>query len=215
MIGLTAMGLWLDHTVWGAPRGGGFGWSRGEPACVVASIERFGLSGRIFTTRPDVLLWRFHPSVRVDFTWEYVAGPVHTADRQAAWKGGPAGLHAYFERHQVDAIVLDTGAGNVVPGLASRGWRLVHLDDGYFIMVRQSFAQRVPTYTLIKSWEYAPVDRTNATHVLAEAERALRNCPGEATFAWGYKAKALRSLGRYQEALDAALNIPPEQFVFR
>jgi hypothetical protein len=66
-----------------------------------------------------------------------------------------------------------------------------------------------------KSWEYAPVDRANATHVLAEAERALQTCPGEATFAWGYKAKALRALGRYQEALDAALNIPPEQFVFR
>jgi hypothetical protein len=214
MIGLTALGLWLAYTVWGAPRGGGFRWSRGEPACVVASIERFGLSGRIFTTRPDVLLWRFHPSVRVDFTWEYVAGQVHTAERQAAWKGGPAELHAYFERHQVDAIVLDTGAGHVVPGLAARGWKLVHLDDGYFIMVRQSFAQRVPNYTLIKSWEYAPVDRTNATHVLAEAELALRNCPGEATFAWGYKAKALRSLGRYKRRWMLPSTSPPSSSCF-
>jgi hypothetical protein len=209
------MGLWLAHTVWGAPRDGGFRWSRGEPACAVASIERLGLSGRIFTTRPDVLLWRFHPSVRVDFTWEYVAGPVHTADRQAAWKGGPAGLHAYFERHQVDVIAMDTGAGHVVPGLAAHGWRLIHLYDRYFMMVRQTAARGKPIYTRIQSWEYVPVNRANAMHVLTEAERALQNCPGEASFAWGYKAKALRSLGRYQEALDAALNIPPEQFVFR
>jgi hypothetical protein len=215
MIGLAAMGLWLAYAVWSAPRDGGFRWSRGEPVCLVASIERLGLSGRFFTFRPDVLLWRFHPSVRVDFTWEYVAGPVRTADREAAWKGGPAGLHAYFERHQVDVIVLHTGIGHVVPGLAERGWRLIHLDDSYFMMVRQTAVQKIPVYTRIKSWEYAPVDRANATHVLAEAERVLQTCPGEATFAWGYKAKALQSLGRYQEAWDAALNIPPEQFVFR
>jgi hypothetical protein len=138
-----------------------------------------------------------------------------TADREAAWKGGPATLHAYFERHQVDVVVLHTGFAHVVPGLAERGWRLIHLDDGYFMMVRQASAQRIPVYTRIKPGEYAPVDRASATHVLAEAERALQTCPGEATFAWGYKAKALQALGRYQEALDAALNIPPEQIVFR
>jgi hypothetical protein len=215
MLGLTAMGLWLAHTVWDAPRDGGFRWNRGEPLCLVATIQRLGLSGRFFTFRPDVLLWRFHPSVRVDFTWEYVAGPVRTADREAAWKGGPAGLHAYFERHQVDVIVLHTGIGHVAPGLAEHGWRLIHLDDSYFMMVRQSSAPRMPAYTRIKPWEYAPVDRANATHVLAEAERALQTCPDEATFAWGYKAKALQALGRYQEALDAAVKIPPEQFVFR
>jgi hypothetical protein len=115
----------------------------------------------------------------------------------------------------VDGIVLNTGGGHVVPGLAERGWRLVHLDDRYFIMVRPTAAQRLPIYTRIRPWEYAPVDRANATPVLAEAEHALRHCPGGAIFAWGYKAKALRALGRHQEALEAALNIPPEQFTFR
>lgn len=214
MIGLTAMGLWSAHAVWSAPQEGGFRWNREEPVCVVASVERLGLSGRFFTTRADVLLWRFHPSVRVDYTWEYVAGPVRTADRQAAWKGGPAELHAYFERYQVDVIVLNNGAGHVVPGLAARGWVLIHLDDRYFMMMRQSSAQGMPIYKLIKPWENAPVDRANATHVLAEAERALRNCPGEATFAWSYKARALRTLGRHQEALDAAAKIP-KRFVIR
>ena len=54
------------------------------------------------------------------------------------------------------------------------------------------------------------MDRANATQVLAEAEQALRNCPGDATFAWSYKARALRTLGRHQEALDAAVRIPKE-----
>jgi hypothetical protein len=210
MIGLTAMGLWSAQAVWGAPREGGFRWNREEPACLVASVERLGLAGRFFAVWPDVLLWRFHPSVRVDYTWDYVAGPVHTADRQAAWKDGAAGLHAYFERYQVDVIVLNNGAGHVVPELATRGWVLVHLDDRYFVMVRQSSAQGMPMYKLIKAWENAPVDRGNAAQVLAEAERALRNCPGESTFAWSYKARALRTLGRHQEALDAAVRIPKE-----
>ena len=161
-----------------------------------------------------MLLWRFHPNVRVDFTWEYIAGRERSADRLAAWQGGTAGLHAYFERHQVDGIVLNTGVGHVVPGLTERGWRLVHLDDRYFIMVRPTAAQRLPIYTRIRPWEYAPVDHANATSVLAEAEHALRSCPGGAIFARGYKAKALRALGRHQEALEAALNIPPSSSRF-
>jgi hypothetical protein len=72
----------------------------------------------------------------------------------------------------------------------------------------------MPIYKLIRPWENAPVDRANATQVLAEAERALRSCPGEATFAWSYKARALQTLGRHQEALDAALKIP-KQFMIR
>jgi hypothetical protein len=214
MIGLTVMGLWSAHAVWSAPLEGGFRWNRAEPVCVVASVGQLGLSGRFFTTRADALLWHFHPHVRVDYTWEYVAGPVRTAERQAAWKSGPAGLQAYFERYQVDVIVLNIGAGQIVPELAARGWVLIHLDDSYFMMTRQGSAQGIPVYKLIKSWENAPVDRANATHVLAEAERALRNCPGEATFAWSYKARALRALGRYEEALDAALKIP-KQFMIR
>jgi hypothetical protein len=214
MIGLTVVGLWTAQTVWGAPQEGGFRWNREEPLCIVASVERLGLSGRFFTSRPDVLLWHFHPNVRVDYTWEYVAGPELSAERQSAWKGGPAGLHAYFERYQVEVLVLNNAAGQVVPGLASRGWVLVHLDDRFFMMARQSSRQGMQAFKFIKAWENAPVDRANATQVLAEAERALQNCPGEASFAWSYKARALRILGRYQEALDAADKIP-KQFVIR
>jgi hypothetical protein len=43
--------------------------------------------------------------------------------------------------------------------------------------------------------------------VRREAERALQNYPDGATFAWAYKAEALRRLGRRQEAFDAGLQI--------
>jgi hypothetical protein len=214
MIGLTVVGLWSAQEVWANPREGGFRWNREEPVCVTASIQRLGLSGRFFSTRADILLWRFHPSIRVDYTWEYVSGPTLTAERQAVRKGGSRELHDYLERYRVDAIVVNIGAGKVASGLAAHGWVLVHLDDGYLIMVRQQLAQRLPTYKFIRPWENARVDRTNATEVLAEAEQALRHCPVEATFAWSYKARALRSLGREQEALDAAVNIP-QRFVIR
>jgi hypothetical protein len=214
MLGLTAVGLWSAQKVWANPREGGFRWNREEPGCVIASVERLGLSGRFFSTRADILLWYFHPRVRVDYTWEYVSGPALTAEREAARKGGPVRVRAYLERYQVDAIVLNIGAGQVVPELAARGWALVHLDDSYFIMVRPELAQGMPVYKRIRPWENAPVDRGNATQVLAEAEQALRNCASDATFAWSYKARALRTLGRYQEALDAAVNIP-QRFVIR
>jgi tetratricopeptide (TPR) repeat protein len=48
----------------------------------------------------------------------------------------------------------------------------------------------------------------NAKQVLAEAERALEQCPDGATFAWAYKAEALRLLGRYEESVAAAQKIP-------
>jgi hypothetical protein len=214
MIGLTVVGLWTAQEVWANPREGGFRWNREEPVCVTASIQRLGLSGRFLSTRADILLWRFHPSIRVDYTWEYVSGPVLTAERQAVRKGGPGELYAYLERYDIDAVVLNIGAGKVVPELAAQGWVLIHLDDGYFIMVRQQLAQRLPAYKFIRPWENARVDHTNATEVLAEAERALRNCPSKASFAWSYKARALRTLGREQEALDAAVNIP-QRFVIR
>jgi len=40
------------------------------------------------------------------------------------------------------------------------------------------------------------VTPANAGQVADEAERVLTQCPEGATFAWAYKAKALRLLGR-------------------
>jgi hypothetical protein len=54
----------------------------------------------------------------------------------------------------------------------------------------------------------SPLIPATAGQVRREAERALQNYPDGATFAWAYKAEALRRLGRRQEALDARLQSP-------
>jgi hypothetical protein len=54
----------------------------------------------------------------------------------------------------------------------------------------------------------SPLIPATAGQVRREAERALQNYPDGATFAWAYKAEALRRLGRRQEAFDARLQIP-------
>ena len=61
MIGLTAMGLWSAHAVWSAPVEGGFRWNRAEPVCVVASVERLGLSGRFFAVTARRVAMAFSP----------------------------------------------------------------------------------------------------------------------------------------------------------
>jgi hypothetical protein len=66
----------------------------------------------------------------------------------------------------------------------------------------------MPTYRLIRPWENAPVTPATAQQVLEEANRALHHCPDQATFAWAYKAEALRLLGRHAESFEARLLIP-------
>ena len=215
MIGLTAVGLWSAHAVWADPREGGFRWNREEPVCVVTSIERLGLSGRFFSTRADILLWRFHPRVRVDYTWEYVAGPVLTAERQAARKGGPAELHAYFERYQVDVIVLNIGAGRCRPGIGG-AW------VGARTSRRQLFyhgAAEIGAGACRSTNSLGPgrMLRWTAPMRLGSWQRRSKHCgtvPLTPPLPGAIRRRALRTLGRHQEALDAAVNIP-QRFVIR
>ena len=75
-------------------------------------------------------------------------------------------------------------------------------------MVRQHASHSMPVYDIIRPWENATVTPGNASQVLQEATHALHSCPQGSTFAWAYKAEALRLLGRYGEAFEAALNVP-------
>jgi hypothetical protein len=88
------------------------------------------------------------------------------------------------------------------------GWRLVHVQDQWVIAVRLPLALPAIPYHLIRPWENAPVTPENAPQVLEEANRALASCPDGATFAWAYKAEALRLLGRHQESFEARLKVP-------
>jgi hypothetical protein len=53
----------------------------------------------------------------------------------------------------------------------------------------------------------------NAAAVLKEATRALDTCPEAATFAWAYRAEALRLLGRYEESAEARRQVPQQLII--
>jgi hypothetical protein len=107
--------------------------------------------------------------------------------------------HSAFDRKVYQALIDD-------------GWIFVHMDDRYFVMVpRRPDSEaliRREGYQQIIPWDNISVTAANARQVLEEANRALQHCPGGATFAWAYKVKALRRLGRHQEAWEAQLRIP-------
>jgi hypothetical protein len=120
--------------------------------------------------------------------------------------GGVSALQTHLARYQVDAVLFENRINVVVPPLVAQGWRLVHLDDYYWLMVRQ--AQGLPTYDIIRPWTNVLVTPGNAAQVLQEATRALEQCPQGATFAWAYQAEALRLLGRDEESFEAARKVP-------
>jgi hypothetical protein len=209
MIGLASIALACS------PRMGGWGWRTQQPSCVLASIEALGQLNHIYSNRiVGWLLYRFHPQVKVGIHWEYVAGPVRVREHSVAWRDGSAGLHAYFERYQVEAVVLNTSASGIIPGLEAWGWVLAHVDDWYVVMVPQARAWGMPVYDIIRPWgSTSVITPANAGHALEEAERALERCLGSgnfasATFAWAFKAQALQLLGRHREAFEAGLTIP-------
>ena len=214
MLGLLVMALWSAVGIWRTPRGL-HQWSRDEPVCVVATLERLGLSGRMYmqgNARADASwrLSRVHPQVQS--TWEYVAGQTTLAALQA-WDRGPAALQAPVDAFDVHGLVLSTArSGSGVSALERQGWVIVHVEDHWLVMVRQAHVREMPVYDIIKPWTNAPVSPGNASQVLQEATRALQQCPDGATFAWAYQAEALRRLGRHQESFEARLKMP-EKFV--
>jgi hypothetical protein len=154
------------------------------------------------------LLYRLHPQVQVQSTWEYVAGQTTMAALQA-WDRGPAELPVHVDAFGVNVLVLNTGRS--WPGIAALqagGWGIVHLEDQWLVMIREPLARPALTYHLICPWMNAPVTPGNASRVLQEATRALPSCPDGATFAWAYQLEALRLLGRYEESFEARLKIP-------
>ena len=88
----------------------------------------------------------------------------------------------------------------------------MHADDHYVILVR--LPTQIPTYRFIRPWSNELVTPGNAYQVLEEANRAFRNWPEEATFAWAYESRALHHLGRHQESFEAQLKVP-ETLVIR
>jgi hypothetical protein len=201
------------------------GWNRFEPRCAAAAIARLGLSGHMLSSTglgniDPWLLYRFWPEVRVYQTWEYVMGEAgFTALKIAKREGGLAGVQAFLDRYGVDTLLLHSVTEEYALRLEAHGWRRVHKDNRFFILVRRTPA----TAALIQREGYRhirmlkgaleTVTAENAGEVLQEAERALRHCPEDATFVWAYKTVALRELGRHAEAQDAGRQIPAQLII--
>jgi hypothetical protein len=98
------------------------------------------------------------------------------------------------------------GGSKDIPGLVARGWAVVHLDHNVTILV----PHRPDTARLIEQeryqWLYQverwPATSAGAIDMLEESARALRHCP-HTSYAWVYKAHALRFLGFHDEAAAA------------
>lgn len=177
---------------------------RDRLSCVATTIARMRPSGRIVSGHFDqVLLYQTYPAVRVPMTWEYVTGQARTAEYFWAWRGP---LTDFVARYQVNVVILalwhDHGWEHLL-NLVARGWTFVYMDDIFVIMTRQTAPYR--PYQTIRSWGAVKVTVAKAPSVLAEAERALRDCPTGANFALAAKADALFLLGRFDEFRQAEL----------
>jgi hypothetical protein len=212
-IGLTlaVVSLAVPGTVqtWAWTRNSVAEWVMDKFSCVAALVERYDLSGRLFSDSDrHPLLYQFYPRMRLQATWEYVAGPQHWSEIHAALQGGGAGLAAHFGRYQVDVVMLTGIARAHIPALQAQGWVVVHLDDMVVVMV----PQRRDTQDLIRREGYrwlplaprGPSTPVEVAEVLEEAERAIAACPQFARDARTIQGSALERLGRHQEARTQA-----------
>ena len=201
----------------GSAREKGLGIASNMPTCAVRFIERSRLSGNAFVsyTFAAMLIHRMWPSVKVnmdsrnDVYGEELFGEYTNA------LGDPYAMSVYLRNHPVDFFLLSHGdmAPAVFRALEDmREWAIVYLDDISFVMVR-----RKPEHdSLIRLEEYRAipgivmgegvVDTGEAAQLLAESERAIRNCP-ESVFGFYYNAKALILLKRFEEAIGICRQI--------
>jgi hypothetical protein len=196
-----------------------------QPVCAVDFLVRQRLTGRVFVAGnyATYLLFRAWPAVRVNMdTRDYLyTDQDHRRDLWPAMDT-PAGLQAYFQRFPTDFLLLkprDLRVEHYTMLLEALGWVFVYLDDKGFLMAAPrlesaSLIQR-EGYRHILPWVNKDVTATNAVAVLTEADRALQHCPEGATFAWAYKAEALRLLGRYAESQTAARQVPKQLILDR
>jgi hypothetical protein len=194
-------------------------WKEKDPRCLMARLARPDLSARVAVAAPRLgypwLLYHFYPRFQAHDHWEYVIGEAAHREHLTIVNGEPAGLIAFLDRYEVGTMIISNVRTEGYRDLQARGWVFIHMDNQYSIMVRRTPETAAliarEEYRWIKAWVHPPrVTAENAGEVLQEAQRALRYCPDEATFAWAYQAEALSLLGRHDEALAAARMIPRE-----
>jgi hypothetical protein len=192
-----------------------YGWGLAIPPalqCAADFLRDHGLQGRLWSTRGSAFAWLLWPRLQVNTdTRLHVYTPeLLTLDREARHR--PARVDEYLARFQPTLLAMNYRelAQAVVDTLLDRGWRAVHLNDRLFVLAApEALHAGLRPYTpYIFPREHRPVTRDNAPEVLAEADRALAQCPAAATFALAYRAQALAQLGRHAEAKRAQAQIP-------
>jgi hypothetical protein len=186
------------------------------PLCAVAFLAQHGLTGRAFVPMggAEWLVFQVWPRFRVSNDSRlHLYGPeLLTATAEAVAE--PAALAAYLQRWRPTLLLVQHFRLSlpVYHYLVEQGWMWVFMDDKWAILVPpQRWAAaliQATGYTTILPWRNLPVVPANAETVVHEADQALAACPDGATFAWAYKAQALRLLGRHEEAFMASLNVP-------
>jgi hypothetical protein len=194
------------------------GWGLSVPAalaCATDFLRHHTPQGRLWTTHGSWFVWALWPAITVSTdTRLHVYSPAlldiaHTA------RFLPARLDTYLGRFQPTMLALHYTevSQEVMHALGARGWWVVHLNDGLFVMVDSGVHGGLWPYQHILPQVHLPVTRYNARAVLWEADRALAQCPAAATFVHAYRARALTQLGRYAEAARARQLIPKRRVI--
>jgi len=188
--------------------------------CAVDFLARQHIRGHALNSMPraGLLIARLHPDVRVSgYDFDFAFG--ETLYREVIEvNDSTEALDAFLATYRVDVIVQELRHYRLAEYLLPSAWVPVYLDDKVFVLVQRTPAMAEVIarfgYRHIKPWSNEPVTVGNAGEVLREADQALAACPHGATFAWAYKAEALRILGRNRESFEARRKIP-EQLVIK
>ncbi len=199
----------------GSGREKGLGIAENMPVCGVDFIEKHHLTGNAFTSYPyaSLLIHRMYPSVKVNMDSRngHVYGEKIYQDYLKTLQD-PALMLKYLASNDVDFYFLSHGdRRNAVfeAVMATGQWAIVFLDNRGFVIVRRTpehaalIAREEYTYIRPNTWGETVVNPVTAPSVLAEAERAIANCP-VSTFGYTYKLRALLTLRQYDEAVAAA-----------
>ena len=136
-----------------------------------------------------LVIHRMYPAVQVNIDIrDYAYGePLFLEYTRAL--SFPAAMRDYLTRYRVDFFLLPLGNRAVAEALQATGeWVPGHYDDHAFVMVKRAPDTEVlirrEGYRFIRPWENAPITTASAGQVLEEANRALRNCPSAASWAY-------------------------------
>jgi len=191
-----------------------------QPVCAVEFLARYAPGTRALVDKGATwLLFQLWPRVRVNTDTRLYLFEVSLLQSLYEAMRDPDAMAAYLWRWHPDFLLVRHWALSldVYRWLFTNGWRFVHLDDQWAVMLpwRPETATLIAEqgYHHILPWLNVPVGSGTAPAVLVEAEHALAACPGGARFAFAYKAESLRLLGRTEESEVARRQVPAQLII--